>query len=584
MSMRAIRRIARFWTLVLVVLAGAFFLVMFFLGQSGGILPSMPSARYLLSANAQAQASILAIVLTVTLVAAQLSATTYLPRVIRLFARSPEFWSLAALYGLSVSFNLLLLLLIDETIDRRLLALAYGTFPAAFVALIPYIFSTLNLLRPQTTTKALLQGLSIRRVKKASEDPMESIVDVLRSAVISHDTLTVRTGLDELMDRLMAILAKHSTKKFFVLWHEPNRAMECAAFADHVLKHLNGLGEVIASRDESVALQLIKQLDDLSDSVSQARIPCDGAIITVLASIGAAAAKAKADKVAARATRVIGHAAARADYSAYSGRTASGKVYDRNYVPLMETAVYALRRIAEHSIRPPYVNNLHHLGLGLYRIGRAFAGNRAVLEESMQYAPFSEPIIAIAQIYEDALDKYILPSDVLVVTEEAVLREEFIRSIAELATMCYEKGFISDYASGLSDFGRLVDALWYIGTTCAASGFPDVFAEAALALGDLSDLESAVVEAMRARVNERRSVFSELPSVKTFQRLVEAIVQERTGPSKPESRAGDLRKWSEAGVSGKFLDSIARREVNDVLLKVNDRFRRPSDSSSNPQQ
>ncbi|MEA2076114.1 MAG: DUF2254 family protein [Euryarchaeota archaeon] len=67
------------------------------------------SARYMLSALVQSQAAIVAIVVSLTVIAVQLSASAYSPRVIRIFRDNPDMWILLTLYGVSIFYGLFVL-------------------------------------------------------------------------------------------------------------------------------------------------------------------------------------------------------------------------------------------------------------------------------------------------------------------------------------------------------------------------------------------------------------------------------------------------------------------------------------------
>jgi len=73
------------------------------------------SARYLLSALLQSQAAIIAIVITMTLVAVQFTASAYSPRVIDIFKHDVVMWRLLLLYGFSIFYGVFLL----ETIGGK---------------------------------------------------------------------------------------------------------------------------------------------------------------------------------------------------------------------------------------------------------------------------------------------------------------------------------------------------------------------------------------------------------------------------------------------------------------------------------
>jgi uncharacterized membrane protein len=63
------------------------------------------SARYMLSALVQSQAAIVAIVVTLTLIAVQLTASAYSPRVIDIFKKNPDMWILLGCYGVSIFYG-----------------------------------------------------------------------------------------------------------------------------------------------------------------------------------------------------------------------------------------------------------------------------------------------------------------------------------------------------------------------------------------------------------------------------------------------------------------------------------------------
>lgn len=63
------------------------------------------SARYMLSALVQSQAAIVAIVITLTLIAVQLTASAYSPRVIDIFKKNPDMWVLLGCYGVSIFYG-----------------------------------------------------------------------------------------------------------------------------------------------------------------------------------------------------------------------------------------------------------------------------------------------------------------------------------------------------------------------------------------------------------------------------------------------------------------------------------------------
>jgi uncharacterized membrane protein len=70
-----------------------------FFSYSGFLHTDVDSARYMLSALVQSEAAIVALVVTLSLVAVQLAAQSYSARVIEVFRRTPDLWILMGIYG-----------------------------------------------------------------------------------------------------------------------------------------------------------------------------------------------------------------------------------------------------------------------------------------------------------------------------------------------------------------------------------------------------------------------------------------------------------------------------------------------------
>ena len=92
----------------------------------------------------ESQATIVALVITLTLVAVQLTASEYSPRVVNIFRKDPHMWMLFSLYGSSMLCDGLILSKLDPFEWLSSFALLFGAF--TFLALIPFILHTVNLL------------------------------------------------------------------------------------------------------------------------------------------------------------------------------------------------------------------------------------------------------------------------------------------------------------------------------------------------------------------------------------------------------------------------------------------------------
>ncbi|MBU7029287.1 MAG: DUF2254 domain-containing protein [Theionarchaea archaeon] len=72
------------------------------------------SAHYMLSALVQSEAAIIAIVVTLSLVVVQLTASFYSAKITKIFRKSPDLWILMISYIGAMIYSLVVLLMIEE--------------------------------------------------------------------------------------------------------------------------------------------------------------------------------------------------------------------------------------------------------------------------------------------------------------------------------------------------------------------------------------------------------------------------------------------------------------------------------------
>jgi uncharacterized membrane protein len=153
------------------------------------------SARYMISALVQSEAGILAIVITLSLVAVQLASSSS-TRNIDLFKKTPDLWILISIYIITIIYCVTLLKMIVNTPNRisdleNYIFLAYCTSIFAFVALIPYIWNILELMKPSTVINKLAERITKENILKATDekkfgekDPIQPIMDIVHSSLI----------------------------------------------------------------------------------------------------------------------------------------------------------------------------------------------------------------------------------------------------------------------------------------------------------------------------------------------------------------------------------------------------------------
>jgi hypothetical protein len=174
----------------------------------------------------QAQAAIIAIVITLTLIAVQLTASAYSPRVIRIFKNNPDMWLLLGFYGLSMLYGLVVLKMVvggvRESVSQDVfwslgcvsisfescVSFAYGLEAFTLVALFPYMLNIIGLLKPENIIKRLAIEITKDKILNPKKDPIQPIMDIIHGAVMKYDIATVGCGLDAVTEKAVIDLYK----------------------------------------------------------------------------------------------------------------------------------------------------------------------------------------------------------------------------------------------------------------------------------------------------------------------------------------------------------------------------------------
>ena len=253
------------------------------------------SARYLLSALVQSLAAIIAIVITLTLVAVQLTASAYSPRVIDVFKENKIMWWLLVWYGLSIFYGLFVLGMIGGKYSisnswyiivplEICVFFAYLMGVIAFAWLFLHIGNVINLLKPETIIKRLSENATKEnvlkhtesveenekdRTKPIEEDPIQPIMDIIHGAVMKYDIATTRVGLKAVTDRVIEIIDSNVEKEI------------SGYFCDH-LKRVYRL--TVSKMDEESTGEVIRNLCIFGASTAEKALK--NAVCTVVESLG----------------------------------------------------------------------------------------------------------------------------------------------------------------------------------------------------------------------------------------------------------------------------------------------------------
>lgn len=123
---------------------------------------------------AQSNATILAIVISLSLVVIEFSASKYSARVVDVFKNDPILWEFLLLYGLSIFYPVLLIVLITDKTNDLLLhlsfSIAYALSIIAYLSLFFYILYVFKMMKPNSVIDALSKKIDVQSLSNSSEE------------------------------------------------------------------------------------------------------------------------------------------------------------------------------------------------------------------------------------------------------------------------------------------------------------------------------------------------------------------------------------------------------------------------------
>ena len=251
-----VRRLALYFSIYTVIIGSHLYFSKF-----DWLHTNADSARYMLSALIQSEAAIFALVVTLSLIAVQLAASSYSTKLVQFFKKSPDLWILLLIYGVAIFYGLGVLKYIEEVNPQvcastfvcqsnlqNQISLAYYFGIFTFVALVPYLWNTFDLLKPSTIIKYLGEEITIKNILSIKKhglemyignNPIQPIIDILRGSLMKSDFETVKEGLRVIQLRICIILRNETLTE-----EEANN------ISHHIFPIMNQFGELIISKED----------------------------------------------------------------------------------------------------------------------------------------------------------------------------------------------------------------------------------------------------------------------------------------------------------------------------------------------
>ncbi len=247
------------------------------------------SARYLLSAIIQAQAAIIAIVISLTIVAIQVTTSAYSPRFIEVFKKHPALWLFLGMYTFSISITTILLSLITQAITiNNAIILIFFIFDVSFficliAILIPHVRVTMNYLNALNIIEQLVKQISVDKIKPET-DPFQPAFDVIYGAIKKDDYTTMSSSLILVRDKFIEIMAQgeRQYKKQYISYRFFDDLKRCGfmligkkeeRFAFEVLTRITDICDYCHKEEDITVLEnAIKTLQELGSDAAQRKI------------------------------------------------------------------------------------------------------------------------------------------------------------------------------------------------------------------------------------------------------------------------------------------------------------------------
>jgi hypothetical protein len=480
---------------------------------------NVDSARYLLSTLVQSEAAIIAVTITLSLVAVQLAASSYSARLIDLFKESYSFWLIIVVYIFAMAYESGVLKQIQPlsntistnsslTLFSNLefhISLSYILSIIVFTLLIPHIWITLDLIKPSTIINKISDKITLENIQNASrpeseDDPIEPITSIIVRSLERHDEGTVILGLNKLSEKIVSLFDSKDLSDMqkdkveeFISYHfsligrlavnsgdiyassnviaalKPvvDKSIE-KEFAENAIKTIDiiaAIGEKgVENELGAVAEEASDVLKDLGRKVIDHGNKLDNVAQHIVACIRKIAIKTIRNGLKSESSHVT------------TNLGAIGLTFSRSsFGAASSEAISSLERIASECaiqkdkdtaiIAETYIHNigLHAVKNRLYgAVGQAVRSSEIIIENAAKYnflEIVGRLVGAIKSIGEEFIIKLQLPDDTEIYTEVA---NEIIRNLAKIAEIISQQEgfdkrheFVSKLAEDLGQFGRI---------------------------------------------------------------------------------------------------------------------------------
>ena len=247
------------------------------------------NARSILCTLVASEAAIVAIVVSLTLIAIELTASAYSPRVIKISLRNPDMWLLLLIYGIAIFSSIILLkqLPYESGFPTEDVSFAFWFGVFSYVALVPYMWNIPLLLDPTHIVKRVSADIAkdkllkyINDLKETSmtngdtegheENPIQPILDIVYRSINNYDLETVRNGLEQIVKLAKNVIDAYSQDNAL---EKDNEKLLNKRFSKHFCDPLRRISRLAASKDdEESTREVIKTLQSIGEKTADKQL------------------------------------------------------------------------------------------------------------------------------------------------------------------------------------------------------------------------------------------------------------------------------------------------------------------------
>ncbi|MBE9593201.1 MAG: DUF2254 domain-containing protein, partial [Proteobacteria bacterium] len=265
------------------------------------------NARSILCTLVGSEAAIVAIVVSLTLIAIEFTASEYSPRVIDISLKNPDMWILLSIYGVAIFSSIILLkqLPYESRFPTEDVSFAFWLGVFSYVALVPYLRNTIRLFDPTNIVRLVaadiekdkllkyikdLNETSKKDETKTSEDfhpptkdsakktsrnkgdtegheenLIQSLLDIVYRSINKYDLETVRNGLEQIEDLAKKVIDAYNRDNALGKDNEKLLKKQMR-FSKHFCDPLRRISRLAASKDdEESTIEVIKTLQTFGE-------------------------------------------------------------------------------------------------------------------------------------------------------------------------------------------------------------------------------------------------------------------------------------------------------------------------------